>query len=66
MLPHLEPDPKLPRVSVDLKNEYILLGAHEEHQCRVPEHEAAAIQEQFAHLNQNVDSHWQPSVYRWA
>jgi hypothetical protein len=43
MLPHLEPDPKLPRVSVDLENGYILLGAREEYQCRVPEHGAAAI-----------------------
>ena len=37
MLPHLEPEPKLPRVSVDLGNGYVLLGAHEEYQHRVPE-----------------------------
>ena len=66
MLPHLEPEPKLPHVFVDLGNWYVLLGAHEEYQHRVPEQAAAAIQEQFTHLNQNVDPHWQSSVHRWA
>ena len=37
MLPHLEPEPKLPHVSVDLGNGYVLLGACEEYQHRVPE-----------------------------
>ena len=63
MLPHLEPEPKLSCVSVDLGNWYVLLGAHEGYQCRVPEKAAAAIREQFTHLNQNVDPHWQPSVH---
>jgi hypothetical protein len=45
---------------------FVLLGAREEYQRKVPEHEAAAIREQFTHLNQNVDPLWQPSVRRWA
>ena len=66
VLPHLEPAEKLPRISVDLGNGFVLLGAREEYQRKVPEHEAAAIREQFTHLNQNVDPLWQPSVRRWA
>jgi hypothetical protein len=66
MLPQLEPESKLPRVSIDLGNNYILLGALEEYQLKVPEQDAAAIREQFIHLGQNVDPHWQPSVRRWA
>jgi hypothetical protein len=66
MLPHLEPEPKLPCVSIDLGNNYILLGALEEYQHRVPEQDAAAIREQFIHLGENVDPHWQPLVRRWA
>ena len=66
VLPHLEPAEKLPRISVDLGNGFVLLGTHEEYQQKVPEHEAAAIREQFTHLHQNVDPLWQPSVHRWA
>ncbi|KAF9486092.1 hypothetical protein BDN70DRAFT_846549 [Pholiota conissans] len=67
MMPELERERGLPRVSDDLGNNYILLGDHEKHPHTLPESEANALRFYFSRIDDgNTDPEWCPQIRKWA
>ena len=65
ILPDLQPAAKLPRISCDLGNGYILLGARDECQRKIPLSEGQAVQKYY-HLYQIATNSENVQVRKWA
>ena len=67
MLPHLDEERGLPRVSIDLGHGYILLGARDKHAQYACDKDAIAVCSYFSrHFPGMLDPGWKPRFYRWA
>lgn len=67
MMPDLEPERGLPRVSDDLDDGYILLGDREKYPHTLPDAEVAAVRYYCSHIeNTDVDPEWNPRIQKWA
>ena len=67
MLPYLDEERKLPRVSIKLGHGYILLGARDKYEQHVCDKDANAVCSYLSqHFPDMLDPEWKPRFFRWA
>jgi hypothetical protein len=67
MLPHLDEEHGPPRVSINLGQGYILLGARDKYAHCACDKDASAICSYFTrHFQGMLDPEWKPRFFRWA